>query len=141
MNDRTFSPQRDRFPVLIFTQSKIKAINYSIFSFFVTQSTCFSKSNVIYYQCCNSNKSEANPAPWKVRGWLWLQSMKGVKLIMTKKQCLKPWAVARLLPNQKWAIIGRYRNPSDANGHLLLLRQRVSNIQFKVVFDMTDCKQ
>jgi hypothetical protein len=46
---------------------------------------------------------------------------KGVKLIMTYKQCLKPWVVARLLPNQKWVIIGRYHNPSDADGHLQLL--------------------
>ena len=59
---------------------------------------------------------------------------------MTKKQCFKPWVVARLLPNGKWAIIGRYRSPSDAEGHLQLLRQRVPKIQFKVVFDVTDCK-
>lgn len=59
---------------------------------------------------------------------------------MTYQKCLKPWAVARLLPNGKWAIIGRYHKPSDADGHLQLLRQRVPNIPFKVVFDMTDCK-
>ena len=59
---------------------------------------------------------------------------------MTYKKCLKPWIVARLLPNGKWAIIGRYQRSSDADGHLQLLRQRVPNIQFKVVFDMTDCK-
>ncbi|MBD0346033.1 MAG: hypothetical protein ICV63_14660 [Coleofasciculus sp. Co-bin14] len=57
---------------------------------------------------------------------------------MTKKQYLKPWAVARLLPHGKWTIIGRYRSPSDADGHLLLLRQRVPNMQFKVVFDLGD---
>ena len=59
---------------------------------------------------------------------------------MTKKQCFKPWVVARLLPNGKWAIIGRYRSPSDAQGHLQLLRQRVPNMQFKVVFDLANCK-
>ncbi|MBD0346971.1 MAG: hypothetical protein ICV63_19530 [Coleofasciculus sp. Co-bin14] len=57
---------------------------------------------------------------------------------MTKKHCFKPWAVARLLANGKWAIIGRYRSPSDADGHLLLLRRRVPNLQFKVVFDLPD---
>ncbi len=57
---------------------------------------------------------------------------------MTYKQCLKPWAVARLLPNGKWAIIGRYSNCSDADGHLQLLRLRVPNLQFKVVFDLGD---
>jgi hypothetical protein len=39
---------------------------------------------------------------------------------MTKKQCLKPWAVARQLPSLKWVIIGRYRSRSDADGHLQL---------------------
>jgi hypothetical protein len=60
---------------------------------------------------------------------------------MTYKKCLKPWAVARLLPHGKWVIVGRYRSPSDAEGHLLILRQRVPNIQFKVVFDLSDCKK
>jgi hypothetical protein len=59
---------------------------------------------------------------------------------MAKKVCLKPWAVARLLPNGKWVIIGRYKNSSDADGHLQLLRRRVPKIQFKVVFDLSDCK-
>ncbi len=40
---------------------------------------------------------------------------------MTNKQCLKPWAVVRQLPNLKWRIIARYRSRSDADGHLLLL--------------------
>lgn len=57
---------------------------------------------------------------------------------MTYKECLKPWAVARLLPTGKWAIIGRYSKNSDADGHLRLLRQRVPNMQFKVVFDVTE---
>jgi hypothetical protein len=62
---------------------------------------------------------------------------------MTYKECLKPWAVARLLPNLQWAIIGRYRNRSDADGHLQLCRQRVPDIRLKVVFalpDRTDLK-
>jgi hypothetical protein len=66
---------------------------------------------------------------------------KGVKFIMTYKQSLKPWAVARQLPNLQWLIIARYRSRSDADGHLVLLHQRVPNIQFKVVFDLLDCKQ
>jgi hypothetical protein len=59
---------------------------------------------------------------------------------MTKKQCLKPWAIARLLPHGKWMIIARYRSARDADGHLLLLRQRVPHLQFKVVFDLSDYK-
>jgi hypothetical protein len=65
----------------------------------------------------------------------------GDKLIMTYKQCLKPWAVARLLPNGKWVIIGRYYSRNDADGHLQLLRQRVPNMQFKVVFDLPNRKK
>jgi hypothetical protein len=35
-------------------------------------------------------------------------------------------------------MIGRYSKNSDADGHLRLLRQRVPNMQFKVVFDVTE---
>jgi len=44
----------------------------------------------------------------------------------------------RLLPCLQWAIVGRYRSRSDADGHLQLLRQRVPHIEFKVVFDLGD---
>jgi hypothetical protein len=57
---------------------------------------------------------------------------------MTYRESLKPWVVVRLLPNLQWAIVGRYRSRSDADGHLQLLRQRVPNIEFKVVFDLGD---
>ncbi|WP_293246647.1 MULTISPECIES: hypothetical protein [unclassified Microcoleus] len=36
----------------------------------------------------------------------------------------------------QWAIVGRYRRRSDAEGHLLLFRQRAPNIRFEVVFDL-----
>ena len=55
---------------------------------------------------------------------------------MAYKDRLKPWAVARQRPNLQWIIIARYKSRSDADRHLLLLRQRVPNIQFKVVFDL-----
>jgi hypothetical protein len=55
---------------------------------------------------------------------------------MTYRDSLKPWAVARLLADGKWVIIGRYHSRSDADGHLQLLRQRVPNLQFIVVFDV-----
>jgi hypothetical protein len=51
---------------------------------------------------------------------------------MTYSIRLKPWVVARQLPNLQWAIIARYRSRSDADGHVLLLRQRVPNVQFKL---------
>jgi hypothetical protein len=55
---------------------------------------------------------------------------------MTYRESLKPWIVVRLLPSLQWAIVGRYRSRSDADGHLQLLRQRVPKIEFKVVFDL-----
>ena len=58
---------------------------------------------------------------------------------MTYKRCLKPWAVVRQLPTLKWVIIARYRSRSEADGHLQLLRQRVPSIQFKVVFEQSNC--
>ncbi len=60
---------------------------------------------------------------------------------MTNKQCNKPWVVVRQLPSLRWVIIARYRFCSDADAHLLLLRQRVPNTQFKVVFELFDCKE
>jgi hypothetical protein len=57
---------------------------------------------------------------------------------MTYKQSLKPWGVVRLLPTWQWAIVGQYRSCSDADGHLQLLRRRVPEIEFQVVFDLED---
>ena len=60
---------------------------------------------------------------------------------MSYKDSLKPWVVARLGQNLQWIIIARYKSRSDADGHLLLLRQRVPDIEFKVVFDLLDYKK
>jgi hypothetical protein len=60
---------------------------------------------------------------------------------MSYKESLKPWAVVRLGKNLQWVIIARYKSRSDAEGHLLLLRQRVPDIEFKVVFDLPDRKE
>ena len=54
---------------------------------------------------------------------------------MTYQESLKPWTISRLLPNQEWTIVERYRSRSDADGHLQLWRQRVPEGEFKVVFD------
>ena len=47
----------------------------------------------------------------------------------------------RLGKNLQWVIIARYKSRSDADGHLLLLKQRVSDIEFKVVFDLAERKE
>ena len=58
---------------------------------------------------------------------------------MTYRDKLSPWAIARLLPNNlQWVIIARYRNRSDADGHLQLLRRRVPQIRFEVIWDLRD---
>ena len=58
---------------------------------------------------------------------------------MTYRDNLKPWAIARLLPNNlQWVIIARYRNRSDADGHLQLLRRRVPQIRFEIIWDLPD---
>jgi hypothetical protein len=60
---------------------------------------------------------------------------------MPYKDSLKPWAVARQGDNLQWTIIARYKSRSDADGHLQLLRQRVPNLEFKVVFEVFDSKE
>ena len=55
--------------------------------------------------------------------------VKGDKLIMAYKDSLKPWAVVRLGKKLQWVTIARYKSRSDADGHLLLLRQRVPDIE------------
>ncbi len=51
------------------------------------------------------------------------------------KKRLSSWAVARLLPDTQQEIIARFRNQSDAEGHLRLLRQLTPNVSLMVVFD------
>jgi len=61
---------------------------------------------------------------------------------MTYKDSLKPWVIARLRSNNlQWVIVDRYHSRSDADGHLRLLRLRVPNVQFKVVFDLPVTKE
>lgn len=51
------------------------------------------------------------------------------------KKRLSSWGVARVAPNTENQIIARFRNQSDAEGHLRLLRQLSPNASFIVVFD------
>jgi hypothetical protein len=57
---------------------------------------------------------------------------------MTYQQRLKYWAIAQLLPSQRWIIVARFRNRSDADGHLHFLRHTLPNFKFQVVFDLSD---
>jgi hypothetical protein len=80
--------------------------------------------------------SEASASTDQVSALALAPFSNGDSSIMKYEGYLKPWAVARLLPSLQWAIVGRYRSRSDAEGHLQLFRQRVPNIRFEVVFDL-----
>lgn len=60
---------------------------------------------------------------------------------MTYKDSLKPWAVVRQGKSLGWVIIARYKSRADAEGHHLLLKQRVPDLEFKVVFDLPERKE
>ncbi|TAG17241.1 MAG: hypothetical protein EAZ39_14045 [Oscillatoriales cyanobacterium] len=49
---------------------------------------------------------------------------------------LYPWAIAKLMPNMQRTVVGRFRRRSDADGHLLCLRQLMPQASLLVVFDL-----
>lgn len=49
---------------------------------------------------------------------------------------LNPWIVVRLLPGFQRIVVGRFRNRSDADGHLVVLRRLIPTAAFVVVFDV-----
>jgi hypothetical protein len=57
--------------------------------------------------------------------------------MMTYKDRLCCWAIARLLPTQQWIIVARFRSRSDAEGHFQFLRQTIPHAKFEVVFDLS----
>ena len=57
--------------------------------------------------------------------------------MMTYKERLCCWAIARLLPSHQWMIVARFRSRSDADGHFQFLRQTIPHVKFEVVFDRT----
>ncbi|HEY9830402.1 MAG TPA: hypothetical protein V6D26_07480 [Stenomitos sp.] len=54
---------------------------------------------------------------------------------MPYKQRLNPWLVVRLLPNMQQLTVGQFRNRSDADGHLQILRRLIPNAKFVVMFN------
>ncbi len=59
----------------------------------------------------------------------------GDKLIMPYKQRLNAWVLVRLLPNLQRVTVGQFRNRSDADGHLEILRRLIPNATFVVMFN------
>ena len=62
---------------------------------------------------------------------------------MPYRERLNPWVLVRLLPNMQRATVGQYRNRSDADGHLQIIRRLMPNAEFVVMFnpDMLQPKQ
>jgi hypothetical protein len=57
---------------------------------------------------------------------------------MPYRDRLNGWAVVRLLPNFQRAVVARFRNPSDAEGHFQQLCRLIPDAKFIVVFDPPD---
>ncbi|NEP35699.1 MULTISPECIES: hypothetical protein [unclassified Moorena] len=55
---------------------------------------------------------------------------------MTYSQRLYPWAVVRLLPKMQRVVVGRFRNRSDAEGHMQALKRLMPDDKFIIVFDI-----
>jgi hypothetical protein len=62
---------------------------------------------------------------------------------MPYRERLNLWVLVRLLPNMQRAIVGQYRNRSDADGHLEIIRRLMPNAEFEVMFnpDLPQLKQ
>jgi hypothetical protein len=56
---------------------------------------------------------------------------------MTKKAQLYPWCIIRPFPNMRTQIVGRFRNRSDAEGHLQILKRLIPNVPYQIMFDIT----
>ena len=54
---------------------------------------------------------------------------------MLHRQRLHPWMIVRLLPKMQRIVVGRFRNWSDADGHLRILQQLIPAAKLIVVFD------
>ncbi|GAP95737.1 hypothetical protein NIES2104_22610 [Leptolyngbya sp. NIES-2104] len=56
-------------------------------------------------------------------------------MIMPYQERLAPWIVVQLLPKMQRVVRGRYRNRSDAEGHLTVLRRQLPYYEFVMMFD------
>nr|WP_293035963.1 hypothetical protein [Moorena sp. SIO1F2] len=57
---------------------------------------------------------------------------------MSYSQRLYPWALIRLLPNMQRMVVRRFRNRSDAEGHLQALKRLMPDEKFIIIFDLGD---
>ncbi|AOX00532.1 hypothetical protein BJP34_14700 [Moorena producens PAL-8-15-08-1] len=57
---------------------------------------------------------------------------------MSYSQRLYPWALIRLLPQMQRVVVRRFRNRSDAEGHLQALKRLMPDQKFIIIFDLGD---
>ncbi|NEO23752.1 MULTISPECIES: hypothetical protein [unclassified Moorena] len=57
---------------------------------------------------------------------------------MSYSQRLYPWALIRLLPKMQRVVVRRFRNRSDAEGHLQALKRLMPDEKFIIIFDLGD---
>ncbi|NEO91743.1 MAG: hypothetical protein F6K56_16465 [Moorea sp. SIO3G5] len=55
---------------------------------------------------------------------------------MSYSQRLHPWVVVRLLPKMQRVVVARFRNRSDAEGHLQALKRLMPDADFIIIFDI-----
>ncbi|NEQ88873.1 MAG: hypothetical protein F6K26_56025 [Moorea sp. SIO2I5] len=55
---------------------------------------------------------------------------------MSYSERLHPWVVIRLLPQMQRVVVARFRNRSDAEGHLWALKRLMPDAKFIIVFDV-----
>ncbi|NEO73940.1 hypothetical protein [Moorena sp. SIO3H5] len=55
---------------------------------------------------------------------------------MSYSERLHPWVIVRLLPKMQRVIVARFRNRSDAEGHLQALKRLMPDAQFIIIFDL-----
>ncbi|NEO13093.1 MAG: hypothetical protein F6J98_28335 [Moorea sp. SIO4G2] len=55
---------------------------------------------------------------------------------MSYSERLHPWVVIRLLPKMQRIVVARFRNRSDAEGHLWALKRLMPDAEFIIVFDV-----
>ncbi|OLT60418.1 hypothetical protein [Moorena bouillonii] len=55
---------------------------------------------------------------------------------MSYSERLHPWVIVRLLPKMQRVIVARFRNRSDAQGHLQALKRLMPDAEFIIIFDL-----
>ena len=50
-------------------------------------------------------------------------------------QCVRPWAIVRILPKAQRYTVARFRNRQDADDHVRALRRFIPTALFEIIFD------